>query len=176
MSPRGPPGDAGKVFIHPLLGRVQVPRPGLEAVRQVQRETALQLALVKEGLVAVLGLGSAGVLLYEALVDLTDCLLCGCLLKDCAAQVKIVCSDHLQAQDTLQAVHRGVVSTHYNTIQQAIYPADHMLAMFAGLALHERPFPVTYSSTAEQGCEQSQALQLFGSTSLAALGSCMRQY
>ena len=111
MGPCSAPGDAGKVFIHPLLGRVQVPRPGLEAIRQVQRETAVQLALVKEGLVAVLGLSSAGVLLYEALVDLADGLLCGCLLEDCAAQVKIVCSDHLQKQDTSQAVLAGAIST-----------------------------------------------------------------
>ncbi len=89
--------DASKVLIHPLLGRVQVARLGLQAVGQVHWKPAVQLRLVKERLVATLSLGSVVVLLDQALVNLSDGFLCGCLLKDGAPQVQVVCGNHLQA-------------------------------------------------------------------------------
>ena len=90
-------GNASKVLVHPLLGRVQVARLGLQAVRQVHRKAAMQLRLVKERLVATLGLGSVVVLLDQALIDLSDSFLCGCLLKDSTPQVQVIRSNHLHA-------------------------------------------------------------------------------
>ena len=87
MSTSSSSRNASKVFVHALLSWVQVTRLGLEAFRQVQGEASMQLGLVVEGLAATLGLGPVGVLLNEALIDLPDGLLCGCFLKDGAAQV-----------------------------------------------------------------------------------------
>ncbi len=94
-------GDASKVLIHPLLGRVQVARLGLQAVGQVHGKAAMQLRLVKERLVATLGLGSVVVLLDQALINLSDGFLCGCLLEDGAPQVQVVCGNHLHASPSL---------------------------------------------------------------------------
>ena len=95
MSPSSSPGDASKVFIHPLLCRVEVARLRLQAVGQVHREAAMKLGLVVEGLIAAFGLGAVAVLLDEALINLPDGLLCGCLLEDGAPQVQVVCGYHL---------------------------------------------------------------------------------
>ncbi len=57
----------------------------------------MQLRLVKERLVATLGIGSVVVLLDKALVNLSDGLLCGCLLKNSAPQVQVVRGNHLHA-------------------------------------------------------------------------------
>ena len=55
----------------------------------------MQLGLVKEGLVAALGLAPVVVLLDQALINLPDGLLSGRLLKDGAPQVQVVCGYHL---------------------------------------------------------------------------------
>lgn len=98
MSTSRSSGYASKVLVDSLLGGVEVAGLGLQAVRQVQGEAAMQLGLVIEGLVAALGLDPVVVLLDEALVDLPDGLLCGRLLKDGATQVQVIGCNHLQSR------------------------------------------------------------------------------
>ncbi len=95
MSSSCPAWNAGKVLVHSLLCRVEVPWLGLEAVGQMHGESTMQLRLVKERLVAALGLGPVGVLLNQALINLPNGLLCCCLFKDGATQIQIVCCNHL---------------------------------------------------------------------------------
>lgn len=76
-------------------------RLGLQTVRQVHGEAAMQLGLVKKWLVASLGFGSVGVLLDQALINLPDGLLGCCLLKNGATQIQVVSGDHLHGQTCL---------------------------------------------------------------------------
>ncbi|KAA6425772.1 MAG: hypothetical protein FRX49_04147 [Trebouxia sp. A1-2] len=123
--------DASKVLIHLLLGRVQVARLGLQAVRQMHWKAAMQLRLVKERLVATLSLGSVVVLLDQTLINLSDGFFCGCLLKDdltctycssiaasspCAKRerrrlVRLVRRGSLQAMVTLRSTTGVMIST-----------------------------------------------------------------